>query len=75
MPKMDGLTAVIFIWRDSPESEILIVTHFESLDLARYAAQAGVRGYISKSHDRATWKLRLRRRRGISRLESAMSGE
>src|SRR5277367_3098475 len=29
--------------RDAPNSEILIVTHFESLDLARYAAQTGVR--------------------------------
>src|SRR5277367_4282084 len=28
---------------------ILIDTHFESLDLARYAAQTGVRGYITKS--------------------------
>lgn len=50
MPKMDGLTAAELIRRDSPECEILIVTHFESLDLARYAAQTGVRGYISKSH-------------------------
>lgn len=50
MPAMDGLTAAELIRRDAPESEILIVTHFESLDLARYAAQTGVRGYISKSH-------------------------
>ncbi|MFZ0580169.1 MAG: response regulator transcription factor [Candidatus Acidiferrales bacterium] len=50
MPKMDGLTAAELIRREAPESEILIVTHFESLDLARYAAQTGVRGYISKSN-------------------------
>jgi len=49
MPAMDGLTAAELIRRDAPQAEILIVTHFESLDLARYAAQAGVRGYISKS--------------------------
>ncbi len=49
MPTMDGLSAAEIIRRDSPEAEILIVTHFESLDLARYAAQAGVRGYIAKS--------------------------
>jgi CheY-like chemotaxis protein len=49
MPAMDGLTAAELIRRDAPEAEILIVTHFESLDLARYAAQAGVRGYIAKS--------------------------
>jgi DNA-binding NarL/FixJ family response regulator len=49
MPAMDGLTAAELIRRDSPNAEILIVTHFESLDLARYAAQSGVRAYIAKS--------------------------
>jgi DNA-binding NarL/FixJ family response regulator len=49
MPTMDGLSAAEIIRRDSPNTEILIVTHFESLDLARYAAQTGVRAYISKS--------------------------
>jgi DNA-binding NarL/FixJ family response regulator len=49
MPAMDGLTAAELIRRDAPQTEILIVTHFESLDLARYAAQTGVRGYIAKS--------------------------
>ena len=49
MPAMDGLSAAEIIRRDAPDSEILIVTHFESLDLARYAAQTGVRGYIAKS--------------------------
>jgi DNA-binding NarL/FixJ family response regulator len=49
MPAMDGLSAAEIIRRDAPDSEILIVTHFESLDLARYAAQTGVRAYISKS--------------------------
>jgi DNA-binding NarL/FixJ family response regulator len=53
MPALDGLSAAETIRRDSPESEILIVTHFESLDLARYAAQPGVRAYITKSR-RAT---------------------
>ena len=49
MPAMDGLSAAELIRRDAPETEILIVTHFESLDLARYAAQTGVRAYITKS--------------------------
>jgi len=49
MPAMDGLSAAELIRRDAPETEILIVTHFESLDLARYAAQTGVRAYIAKS--------------------------
>ena len=43
MPAMDGLSAAEIIRRDSPNCEILIVTHFESLDLARCAAQTGVR--------------------------------
>jgi DNA-binding NarL/FixJ family response regulator len=49
MPAMDGLSAAEIIRRDAPDAEILIVTHFESLDLARYAAQTGVRAYITKS--------------------------
>jgi DNA-binding NarL/FixJ family response regulator len=49
MPAMDGLSAAEIIRRESPDAEILIVTHFESLDLARYAAQTGVRAYITKS--------------------------
>ena len=49
MPAMDGLTAAELIRRDAPQTEILIVTHFESLDLARFAAQTGVRAYIAKS--------------------------
>jgi DNA-binding NarL/FixJ family response regulator len=50
MPAMDGLSAAELIRREAPETEILIVTHYQSLDLARYAAQTGVRGYIAKSH-------------------------
>jgi DNA-binding NarL/FixJ family response regulator len=49
MPALDGLSAAEIIRRDAPDAEILIVTHFESLDLARYAAQTGVRAYIAKS--------------------------
>ena len=49
MPALDGLSAAELIRRDAPNAEILIVTHFESLDLARYAAQTGVRAYIAKS--------------------------
>jgi DNA-binding NarL/FixJ family response regulator len=49
MPALDGFSAAEIIRRDAPDAEILIVTHFESLDLARYAAQTGVRAYIAKS--------------------------
>jgi DNA-binding NarL/FixJ family response regulator len=50
MPTMDGLTAAEQIRRKVPESEILILTLCESLDMARYAAQTGVRAYISKAN-------------------------
>jgi DNA-binding NarL/FixJ family response regulator len=49
MPVMDGLTAAEIIRKKAPESEILIVTLHPSLDMARYAAQTGARGYIVKS--------------------------
>ncbi|MGA7622530.1 MAG: response regulator transcription factor [Candidatus Acidiferrales bacterium] len=50
MPTMDGLTAAEQIRHKVPESEILILTLCESLDMARYAAQTGVRAYISKAN-------------------------
>ena len=50
MPTMDGLTAAEQIRRKVPESKILILTLCESLDMARYAAQTGVRAYISKAN-------------------------
>jgi DNA-binding NarL/FixJ family response regulator len=50
MPTMDGLTAAEQIRRKVPESEILILTLCESLDMARYAAQTGVRAYITKAN-------------------------
>ena len=50
MPTMDGLTAAEQIRRKVPESKILILTLCESLDMGRYAAQTGVRAYISKAN-------------------------
>src|SRR5271156_6465387 len=49
MPAMDGLTAAELIRERVPESEILIVTLHPSIEMARYASQIGVRGYIVKS--------------------------
>jgi DNA-binding NarL/FixJ family response regulator len=49
MPTMDGLTAAEQIRHRAPGCEILIVTLCESLDMARHAAQSGVRAYIAKS--------------------------
>lgn len=50
MPTMDGLSAAEQIRKKAPQTEILIVTLYESLDMARYAAQTGARAYISKSN-------------------------
>jgi DNA-binding NarL/FixJ family response regulator len=49
MPAMDGLTAAELIRERAPESEILIVTLHPSIEMARYASQIGVRGYIVKT--------------------------
>ena len=49
MPKLDGLSACRLIREKAPTSEILIVTVYQSLDLARIAAESGAWGYVSKS--------------------------
>jgi len=49
MPKLDGLSACRLIRERVPMSEILILTVYESLDLARSAAESGACGYVSKS--------------------------
>lgn len=49
MPKLDGLSACRVIRAKVPASEILILTVYESLDLARIAAESGAWGYVSKS--------------------------
>ena len=49
MPKMDGLTALPLIREKSPESQIIVLTLYESLDTARVASGVGARAYITKS--------------------------
>ena len=49
MPKLDGLSACRVIRAEVPTSEILILTVYESLDLARIAAESDASGYVSKS--------------------------
>ena len=49
MPKFDGLSACRVIRAKVPTSEILILTVYQSLELARVAAESGARGYVSKS--------------------------
>ena len=44
MPKLDGLSACRLIRERVPMSEILILTVYESLDLARSAAESGACG-------------------------------
>jgi len=49
MPRMDGLTALPLIREKSPESQIIVLTLFESLGTARAASRAGAHAYIAKS--------------------------
>ena len=49
MPNLDGLSALPQIREHSPDAAILILTIYESLDIARLASAAGASGYIAKS--------------------------
>jgi DNA-binding NarL/FixJ family response regulator len=49
LPELNGLDATRQILKDSPHSEILVLTMHHSEDLARDVLQAGARGYILKS--------------------------
>jgi two-component system response regulator NreC len=49
MPKLDGLKALPLLRDKVPDSDIIILTLFESLDMARIAASAGARAYVAKS--------------------------
>jgi DNA-binding NarL/FixJ family response regulator len=49
MPELDGLSACRLIREKVPTSEILILTVYQSLELARIAADSGAWGYVSKT--------------------------
>jgi len=49
LPELNGLDATRQILRDSPRSEILVLTMHYSEELADQALQAGARGYVLKS--------------------------
>ena len=49
MPKLDGFSACRLIREKAPTSEILILTVYQSLELARIAAESGAWGYVSKT--------------------------
>jgi len=49
LPELNGLEATRQILKDSPRSEILVLTMHHSEQLARDVLQAGARGYVLKS--------------------------
>ena len=49
LPELNGLDATRQILKDSPRSEILVLTMHHSEELARNVLQAGARGYVLKS--------------------------
>jgi DNA-binding NarL/FixJ family response regulator len=49
LPELNGLEATRQILKDSPRSEILVLTMHHSEELARDVLQAGARGYVLKS--------------------------
>ena len=50
MPRMSGLEACRIIRKQSPQSEVLIVTQHDSPQMMREAGNAGARGYVVKSN-------------------------
>jgi len=49
MPRLDGLSACRLIRQKVPASRVLILSMYQSLDLAQIAADAGAWGYLSKN--------------------------
>ena len=49
LPELNGLDAARQILKDSPRTEILVLTMHHSEELARDVLQAGARGYVLKS--------------------------
>jgi DNA-binding NarL/FixJ family response regulator len=49
MPVMSGIEAAPVIHKEVPESDIYIVSQYETPDIARLATEAGAQGYIPKS--------------------------
>ena len=49
LPELNGLDATRLILKESPRTEVLVLTMHHSEELARNVLQAGARGYILKS--------------------------
>jgi DNA-binding NarL/FixJ family response regulator len=49
MPDLNGLEATRLIRKASPKSEVLVITHHDSDEMAAEVIDAGARGYVLKS--------------------------
>lgn len=49
MPRMNGIEAASRIHQEFPKTQILIVTQYDTPEMARLAHEVGARGYIPKS--------------------------
>jgi DNA-binding NarL/FixJ family response regulator len=49
LPELNGLDATRQIVKDSPRTEVIVLTMHQSEELARNVLQAGARGYVLKS--------------------------
>ena len=49
LPELNGLEATRHIVKESPQTEVLVLTMHHSQELARDVLQAGARGYVLKS--------------------------
>ncbi len=61
MPGMDGLTLLTSIKERSPESLVVIITAFGTIDLAVEAMKSGAYDYITKPFNREALKLTIRK--------------
>ena len=61
MPGMDGLTVLKFIKEHAPETLVIIITAFGTVDVAVEAMKAGAYDYITKPFNRDELKLTIRK--------------
>ncbi len=60
MPHLNGLDALREIKRLKPRQKVLIITGYESSDVAAEAIQAGATDYLTKPFERETVKEKVR---------------
>ncbi len=49
MPHLNGLEAARVIRKETPESEILILSQYDASEMVQAALEAGARGFVAKS--------------------------